>query len=57
MGRRHESFVAEELADADKGPVLVSWPMAFLFPCVGDVATVTAGVASTPRAVIESPDA
>ena len=40
---------------ADKGPVLVTWPMAFLFPCVRDAATVSAGVATTPGAVIESP--
>lgn len=40
---------------ADKGPVLISWPMAFLFPCVHDIATVRAGVATTPLAVIESP--
>jgi arabinosyltransferase C len=40
---------------ADKGPVLISWPMAFLFPCIHDVPTVSAGVAATPGAVIESP--
>jgi arabinosyltransferase B len=40
---------------ADKGPVLISWPMAFLFPCVHDIPTVSAGVATTPRTVIESP--
>jgi arabinosyltransferase C len=40
---------------AHHGPVLVSWPMAFLFPCVHDVPTVTAGVARTPRTVIDSP--
>ncbi|GAA4640826.1 arabinosyltransferase domain-containing protein [Mycolicibacterium sediminis] len=38
-----------------RGPVLVSWPQAFLFPCVRDVPTITAGVVRTPRAVIESP--
>ena len=40
---------------ADKGPVLIGWPVAFLFPCVRDVATVRAGVATTPLTVIESP--
>ncbi|WP_284229096.1 arabinosyltransferase domain-containing protein [Mycobacterium antarcticum] len=40
---------------ADQGPVLVSWPMAFLFPCIRDTVTVSAGVATTPRTVIESP--
>ena len=39
----------------DRGPVLLSWPMAFLFPCVRDVVSVAAGVATTPRVVIESP--
>ena len=38
-----------------QGPVLISWPMAFLFPCVRDTVTVSAGVATTPRTVIESP--
>jgi arabinosyltransferase B len=40
---------------ADKGPVLVSWPQSFLFPCVHDIAGVSGGVAHTPRVVIESP--
>jgi arabinosyltransferase C len=35
--------------------VLVSWPQAFLFPCVHDVVMVSGGVATTPRTVIESP--
>ena len=46
-----------ELTDflTGRDPVLLSWPMAFLFPCVRDVVTVAAGVATTPRVVIESP--
>ena len=40
---------------ADNGPVLVSWPQSFLFPCVRDIPMVSGGVAETPRAVIESP--
>ncbi|MGB3230797.1 MAG: arabinosyltransferase domain-containing protein [Mycobacterium sp.] len=40
---------------ADRGPVLISWPQSFLFPCVRDIATVSGGVATTPRTVIESP--
>ncbi len=40
---------------ADNGPVLISWPQSFLFPCVRDIAGVSGGVAQTPRTVIESP--
>lgn len=40
---------------ADRGPILVSWPQSFLFPCIHDIAGVSAGVAQTPRLVIESP--
>ncbi|MBV9651580.1 MAG: arabinosyltransferase domain-containing protein [Pseudonocardiales bacterium] len=37
------------------GPVLVSWPQAFLFPCVHNIVEVVDGLASTPRVVIEAP--
>ncbi len=37
------------------GPVLVSWPQAFLFPCVHDIVEVAGGLAQAPRAVIEAP--
>lgn len=37
------------------GPVLLSWPQSFVFPCVHDIATVSGGVAQTPVVVIESP--
>lgn len=37
------------------GPVLVSWPQAFLFPCVHDIVGVRDGLAQTPRTVIEAP--
>ncbi|MCA1821834.1 MAG: arabinosyltransferase, partial [Pseudonocardia sp.] len=40
---------------ADHGPVLVSWPQAFLFPCVHNIVGVANGLASTPRVVIEAP--
>lgn len=40
---------------ADNGPVLISWPQSFLFPCIRDIPVVSGGVAETPRAVIESP--
>ncbi|KAA0101896.1 hypothetical protein CIW49_00535 [Mycolicibacterium sp. P1-18] len=54
-GPRLRSSIGLTAFLADKGPVLISWPMAFLFPCVRDLATVRAGVATTPLAVIESP--
>lgn len=54
-GPRLRSVVALNQFLADHGPVLVSWPQSFLFPCVKDVATVSGGIASTPRTVIESP--
>ncbi len=40
---------------ASHGPVLVSWPQAFLFPCVHNIVTVAGGLATAPRAVIEAP--
>nr|MDQ2710587.1 arabinosyltransferase C-terminal domain-containing protein [Actinomycetota bacterium] len=39
----------------DAGPVLVNWPIAFLFPCVRDVVTVAHGVAAAPRTVLAPP--
>ncbi len=40
---------------ADNGPVLMTWPTSFVFPCVHDIAEVAAGVAQTPAVVIEPP--
>ena len=40
---------------ASHGPVLVSWPQAFLFPCVHNIVGVADGLAGTPHAVIEAP--
>lgn len=54
-GPRLRSVVALVPFLADNGPVLVSWPESFLFPCLRDTATVSGGLASTPRTVIESP--
>ena len=54
-GPRLRSIVPLNQFLADNRPVLVTWPQAFLFPCVLDIATVSGGVAQTPRAVIESP--
>ena len=39
----------------DNGPVLISWPQSFLFPCVHNIVGVSGGIAQTPRTVIESP--
>jgi cell wall arabinan synthesis protein/EmbC-like arabinotransferase in arabinogalactan biosynthesis/arabinosyltransferase-like concanavalin domain-containing protein len=36
-------------------PVLVNWPIAFLFPCVIDPVTVHNGLAEAPAAVLEAP--
>jgi arabinosyltransferase B len=38
-----------------RGPVLVSWPQAFLFPCVRNIVGVTDGLADAPQVVIEAP--
>lgn len=54
-GPRLRSIIPLNQFLTDGGPVLVSWPQAFLFPCVHDIATVYGGVATTPRTVIESP--
>ncbi|MEU0496618.1 arabinosyltransferase domain-containing protein [Mycobacterium sp. NPDC006124] len=54
-GPRLRSVIGLTAFLADKGPVLVGWPMAFLFPCIRDVPRVTAGVATTPLTVIDSP--
>jgi Mycobacterial cell wall arabinan synthesis protein/EmbC C-terminal domain/Arabinosyltransferase concanavalin like domain len=40
---------------ATHGPVLVSWPQAFLFPCVHNIPRVAGGLAEAPRTVIEAP--
>ncbi|MGH3754094.1 MAG: arabinosyltransferase domain-containing protein [Pseudonocardiaceae bacterium] len=53
-GPRRRSVVGLTQFLADHGPVLVSWPQAFLFPCVRDIAGVANGLAAAPRAVIES---
>jgi arabinosyltransferase C len=37
---------------AANGPVLVNWPIAFLFPCVRNVVTVARGIAGAPRTVL-----
>jgi arabinosyltransferase C len=54
-GPRLRSVVGLTEFLASQGPVLIGWSTALLFPCVHDVPTVSAGVATTPRTVIESP--
>ncbi|HWN32301.1 MAG TPA: arabinosyltransferase domain-containing protein, partial [Pseudonocardia sp.] len=40
---------------AEHQPVLVAWPIAFLFPCVTSPVTVRNGLAQAPAAVLEAP--
>lgn len=54
-GPRLRSVVGLTEFLATHGPVLVSWPQAFLFPCVHNIVEVADGLANAPRAVIEAP--
>jgi arabinosyltransferase B len=54
-GPRLRSVVGFTKFLAGRGPVLVSWPQAFLFPCVRNIAGVADGLADAPRVVIEAP--
>ncbi|MGH3988074.1 MAG: arabinosyltransferase domain-containing protein [Pseudonocardiaceae bacterium] len=54
-GPRRRGLVGLNEFLAGHGPVLVSWPQAFLFPCVAGIAGVADGLAAAPRAVIEAP--
>ncbi|MGB6225467.1 MAG: arabinosyltransferase domain-containing protein [Pseudonocardiaceae bacterium] len=54
-GPRQRSVVGFNEFLAGRGPVLVSWPQAFLFPCVRDIVEVADGLADAPRVVIEAP--
>lgn len=38
-----------------RGPVLVNWPLAFVFPCVRDIPRVAGGLAEAPQVLIEEP--
>lgn len=53
-GPRLRSVVGLTEFLATRGPVLVTWPMSFLFPCIRDIPGVDAGLAETPGAVIEA---
>jgi arabinosyltransferase B len=54
-GPRLRSVVGLTQFLAGHGPVLVSWPLAFLFPCVHNIVGVAGGLAGTPHVVIEAP--
>jgi arabinosyltransferase B len=54
-GPRLRSVVGLTAFLARQGPVLVSWPQAFLFPCVQNIVGVAGGLATAPRVVIEAP--
>jgi arabinosyltransferase C len=54
-GPRLRSVVGLNQFLAGRGPVLVSWPMAFLFPCVHNIVGVADALAQTPAVVIEAP--
>ncbi|MFN2478708.1 MAG: arabinosyltransferase domain-containing protein [Pseudonocardiaceae bacterium] len=54
-GPRLRSVVGFNEFLATRGPVLVSWPQAFLFPCVRNIVGVADGLADAPRVVIEAP--
>lgn len=54
-GPRLRSVVGLTTFLAHRGPVLVSWPQAFLFPCVHNIVRVGGGLAGAPRVVIEAP--
>jgi arabinosyltransferase C len=52
--RRHTAVGLSEFLAAH-GPVLVSWPQSFLFPCVHNISQVADGLAQTPRTLITAP--
>jgi len=54
-GPRLRSVVGLTQFLAGHGPVLVSWPVAFLFPCVHNIVGVADALAATPAVVIEAP--
>ena len=54
-GPRLRSVVPLERYLAGREPVLIGWPVAFLFPCHRDIPRVADGLAQTPTALIEGP--
>lgn len=54
-GPRQRSVVPLRTFLADHQPVLIGWPVSFLFPCIRDIPEVSDGLAQTPGAVILGP--
>ncbi len=54
-GPRLRSVVGFNEFLASRGPVLVAWPQAFLFPCIRNIVGVADGLAGAPQVVIEAP--
>ncbi|MET0897990.1 MAG: arabinosyltransferase domain-containing protein, partial [Mycobacterium sp.] len=54
-GPRLRSVIPLQRYLAGRQPVLVGWPVAFLFPCLRDIPRVADGLAQTPTALIEGP--
>ena len=54
-GPRLRSIIGLDQFLAGRGPVLVAWPLAFLFPCVRNTPIVVDGLAQTPNVLIAAP--
>ncbi len=54
-GPRLHSAIGLSAFLASHGPVLIAWPMPFLFPCVRNIVRVAHGLAQAPRSVVVSP--
>jgi arabinosyltransferase B len=54
-GPRQRSVVPLNAFLAEHQPVLIGWPVSFLFPCIRDIPAVSDGVAQTPGAMIRGP--
>ncbi|MDT5013674.1 MAG: hypothetical protein QOH57_5291, partial [Mycobacterium sp.] len=52
--RRHTSVRLTDFLPG-RGPVLLSWPQSFVFPCVHDIVRVADGIAQTPKLMIVAP--
>jgi arabinosyltransferase C len=54
-GPRLRTAISLERYLAGRQPILIGWPVAFLFPCLRDIPRVSDGLAQTPTALIEGP--
>lgn len=54
-GPRLRAIIPLQRYLADHQPVLIGWPVAFLFPCIRDIPRVAGGLAQTPGALIQGP--